>query len=303
MLTGKKILLTGIMGRVGGNFGTVLSQHNEVWAIDRFSNDEQRKVWEKLGIKTVVCDFSTGNFDGVPDDCEYVIHVAANIYPASFEEGMRDNAEGAGLLMFHCRKAKAFLHVSTTGVYAHHPDPTHRYTTEDPIGGGTMGHYNGTKAAGEGAVRTVARILNLPTIICRLDVQYGTYADGGLPVNQFRNVINGKPNRLPASYPVMHAPVHEDDLAAFIEPCLKAASVPVTTVNWCGDDALQAEEWVNYMAGLAGVKPIYEYTDENPWPTCIPDNARRLAITGPCKVHWKDGMRRVVEYWEPRIKG
>jgi nucleoside-diphosphate-sugar epimerase len=41
-----------------------------------------------------------------------------------------------------------------------------------------MGHYTGTKAAGEGAVRAMARVLSLPTVICRMDVQYGTWRQG-----------------------------------------------------------------------------------------------------------------------------
>ena len=29
---------------------------------------------------------------------------------------------------------------------------------------------------------------------------------------------------------------------------------------------------------------------------------KRIAITGPCRAHWRDGVRRLVEVWEPRLR-
>jgi len=94
-------------------------------------------------------------------------------------DGMRANAEAPALLMQYVRSARAFLHVSTTGVYVEHDDPWYRAVETDVIGGSKlMGHYTGTKAAGEGAVRAMALVLSLPTVICRMDVQYGTWRQG-----------------------------------------------------------------------------------------------------------------------------
>ena len=91
---------------------------------------------------------------------------------------MRANAEAPALLMRHARSARAFLHVSTTGVYLEHRRSRGTGRSETDVIGGSklMGHYTGTKAAGEGAVRAMARVLDLPTVICRMDVQYGTYS-------------------------------------------------------------------------------------------------------------------------------
>ena len=165
-----------------------------------------------------------------------------------------------------------------------------------------MGHYTGTKAAGEGAVRAMARVLNLPTVICRMDVQYGTYADGGLPVMFLADIINGVPIVLPKSHDWVKALVHQDDLRSFIAPSLAAAAVPATTVNWSGDEALKGEEWIRYLGSLVGVEPVFVYDDDRARPGGAPSAALRTSITGPAVVGWREGLRRTVEYWAPRIR-
>jgi hypothetical protein len=32
------------------------------------------------------------------------------------------------------------------------------------------------------------------------------------------------------------------------------------------------------------------------------DATYRKTITGPCQVSWKEGLRRIVEFWEPRLR-
>ena len=53
---------------------------------------------------------------------------------AQLEQAIRVNVEGTGLLLQHCRKAKAALIVSSQGVYSPHPDPMHLYAETDPVG-------------------------------------------------------------------------------------------------------------------------------------------------------------------------
>jgi len=162
MLKGRKILITGLTGRLGGAVAKALAHDNELWGLARYSGAGQKEYWEAAGVRTIVGDYGRGDLAAVPDDCEYVVHIAANCEPNSHEEGMIDNAEGVGRLMYHCRKAKAFLHTSTVGVYAHKDDPEALYSEDDPVGGGSLGHYTGTKLAGEGAARAFPRYSTYP---------------------------------------------------------------------------------------------------------------------------------------------
>jgi len=293
-----------VTGQVANAIAKRLATHNEIWAIARFTEPGSRELIESYGITTRFADFATGVFENVPEDFEYVLHFAANTRTKTSEEGMVINAEGAGILMNYFRRAKAFFHCSTDGVYAPNADPYHEYNEEiDQIGGGRLGHYPPTKTAAEGAVRAFARVLNLPTVIARLDVAYGTEAgDGGLPGMQLDQLVKGEPIKLPKSWTCIHQPIHEDDLTEHIGPLLAAASVPATVVNWGGDERVKVEDWVRYLGEVCGIEPIFNFTDEDPLPQGILDNTRRLKITGPCKVPWREGMREMVRLRYPDLK-
>jgi nucleoside-diphosphate-sugar epimerase len=303
MRGGQRILVTGFTGRLGGAFAEFLAADNEVTGITLAASDEQLASWRARGVDPYVIDLAGEDYGGLPRDFDYVVHTAAAVYPKDFADGMRANAEAPALLMRHVRSARAFLHVSTTGVYVERDDPWYRAVETDVIGGSKlMGHYTGTKAAGEGAVRAMARVLGLPTVICRMDVQYGTYSDGGLPVMFLASILNRQPIVLPRSHDWVKALVHQDDLRAFIAPCLAAATVPATTVNWSGDEALKGEDWIGYLGSLVGVDPVYVYDDDKARPGGAPSAALRTTITGPATVGWREGLRRTVEFWEPRIR-
>jgi hypothetical protein len=89
---------------------------------------------------------------------------------------------------------------------------------------------------------------------------------------------------------------------AFIAPCLAAATVPATTVNWSGDEAVKGEDWIGYLGSLVGTQPVYAYDDEGARPGGAPSAALRTSITGPATVSWQEGLERIVRYWEPRIR-
>lgn len=302
-MRGQRILVTGFTGRLGGAFTDYLAKDNDVTAVSLSAADEQLAAWRERGVDPYVVDLAGDDYGNLPADFDYVVHTAAAVYPKTFADGLRDNADAPAFLMRHVRSAKAFLHVSTTGVYAAHPDPWYRHTEEDVTGGSVlMGHYTGTKNAGEGAVHAMARQLGLPTVICRMDVQYGTYSNGGLPVMFLANILNRTPIPLPKSYDWVKSLIHQDDLCSFIAPCLAQADVIAPVYNWAGDLAVKAEEWLGYLGELVGIEPIYDYDDAKARPGGAASPEKRIGVTGPAKVHWREGLQRIVEFWEPRIR-
>src|SRR5690606_38232895 len=94
----------------------------ELWGLARYSRPGSKEEAAAMGVRPVVGHVATGDFGETPQDFDYVLHFAPNTKPGTTEIGMAQNAEGTGLLMNHCRKAKAFLHVSATGCYLQHPD-------------------------------------------------------------------------------------------------------------------------------------------------------------------------------------
>jgi nucleoside-diphosphate-sugar epimerase len=135
----------------------------------------------------------------------------------------------------------------------------------------------------------MARALDLPTTIARINASYGP--NGGLPAYHCDAVAAGRavPLRSPDQSP--YSPIHEDDLAAQVAPLLDAAAAPATIVNWCGDETVTAEQWCALFGERLGVEPELSYYDlPGSQPGSAADPARRRSLTGPCTVGWRDGM-------------
>jgi len=125
-LTGQRILVTGFTGRLGGAFAEYLAADNEVTGVAVEATDEALANWRARGVIPYVVDLAADDYDGLPAHFDYVVHTAAAVYPKDFDDGMRANAEVPALLMRHVRSARAFLHVSTSGVYVENRDPWYR---------------------------------------------------------------------------------------------------------------------------------------------------------------------------------
>ncbi len=110
MLTDQKILVTGATGSVAAPFIRFLAPHNEVWGAARFSREGSKQHVEALGAKPVSIDLASGDLSGLPDDFTHVLHLAHyRGAPTDVHEAIRNNGEGTGHVLHHCRKAKAAL--------------------------------------------------------------------------------------------------------------------------------------------------------------------------------------------------
>jgi nucleoside-diphosphate-sugar epimerase len=299
VLSGEKVLLTGPAGQIAFPLAKYLAHDNEVWGIARFGDPESRAKVDALGVTTRVCDLGSGEFGDLPDDFTYVLHLAAYMAPGlDFDEAIRVNAEGTGLLLSHCRTAKAALVMSTHSVYRPHDDPLHVFAETDALGEVNAAHsptYSMSKIAQEAVARSCARSLDLPVVIARMNASYGP--NGGLPTMHLDAVAAGKPVTTRWD-PCPYSPIHQDDIDAQTEALLAAASVPATVVNWAGDEPVSVQEWTAYMGELTGRNAVVDVV-ETPGTLrgSIASNERRAALTGPCTVSWRDGLSRV---WESR---
>ena len=166
MLSDEKILVTGPAGQIAFPLAESLARDNEVWGIARFGNPATRDEVEAAGVTTRTGDLGGGDFGDLPDDFTYVLHLAALMAPdEDYDEAIRVNAEGTGLLLAHCRKAKAALVMSTQSTYRPHEDPAHVFLETDPLGDAHSLHsppYSISKIAQEAVARYCARALDLP---------------------------------------------------------------------------------------------------------------------------------------------
>jgi nucleoside-diphosphate-sugar epimerase len=300
-LTGQRILVTGVTGQIAFPMASFLAApelDNEVFGLARFGGEGDRSRVEAAGIVPVVADLGGGDLSAVPADVDYVLHLATfQAGGLDYDHALRVNAEGTGLLLHHCRSAKGVLVTSTASVYEPNPDRWHVFAETDPLGDTHAPHsptYSISKITEEAVARTMCRVLDLPVTIARINASYGP--NGGLPAIHLGQIARGETVVLRAPGPTPYSPIHQDDLNAQAGPLLSAASVPATIVNWGGDEVVTAEDWCAYLGEVAGRQPTIEKVV---FPGAVTGSVmstdRRMAITGPCTVPWKDGMRRMAE--------
>jgi UDP-glucuronate 4-epimerase len=299
-MRGAKILITGPTGQVASPIAQSLATDNEVWGIARFTNASAREELEKAGVRCETVNLAAGEFDALPSDFDYVLNLAV-AKSGNWEKDLAANAESVGLLMAHCRNAKAFLHCSSGAVYDP-PDDEPR-TERSALGDNhkpLFPTYSISKIAGEVVARTMARALGVPTIIGRLNVPYGD--NGGWPFYHMEMTLAGIPIPVPAGGPARYNPIHEDDIIATIPKLLAAASVPATTLNWCGEQTVSLQDWCNYLGSLVGKEPVFQESAQalrgNPT-----DSSRMRELVGSTTVDWRDGMRRMAAKFHPELVG
>ncbi len=298
MLTDRKILVTGLTGQIAGPMAAELARDNEVWGLARYSEPGSRERAEAAGITACTADLGDGTFDGLPDDFTHVLHLAAFQGPGDdYDAAIRTNAEGTGLLLAHCRRAEAAIVASTFSVYEPNPDPWHRFRETDPLGNQRQPHsatYSVSKIAQEAVARTIARVLGLRVTIARINAAYGP--NGGLPGYHLDWLRAGEPVSLREPGPTPYSPIHQDDMNAQVEALFDAAASPATIVNWAGDEVVAAEDWIALLGERLGVTPEIRYVANPSGLRGIgADVTRRTAITGPCRIGWREGIGRLVE--------
>lgn len=297
MVSGKKILVTGTTGRIAYPLALSLAKDNDVWGIARFTDQGRRSALESVGVSTRVVDLGDPDFSEVPDDFDHVLHLAAYLGGGTdFDYALDVDAVGTGLLLSHVRAAESVLVMSTTGVYRPNPDPYHAYSETDPLGDPInpgIPTYGVCKVAEEAVARFCAREFGIKIVIGRMNASYGD--TGGLPGTHLDKIVAGETIKL-RSDPAPYSPIHDDDIAAHVHTLLEAASSPPTIVNFGGDVVVTAQEWCAYFGELVGIEPKIEVV---PVPGSQPgialDATKRISITGPDQVHWRDGMRRMAQ--------
>jgi UDP-glucuronate 4-epimerase len=313
VISGERILVTGVTGTIGSALALHLAPENDVLGVARFADSttraketftaaatppptralSTREALEAAGVTVRAADLAVGDLGDLPDDFTYVLHLAwLRAGLDQLEEAFRANVEGAGLVLQHCRKAKAALVMSGMGVYSANDDPWWLYNERDPIGRGATAYAPTSPACKlglESVARFCARAFELPVVITRLNTLTGL--PGTFPAMHIDAVMNGQTMRAPSD-PTPHSPIHIDDMKWMLEPLLDAASTTACITNWCGDDVTTVQEWMRDAAAWSGREAdlVIESVVGSPAGSSA-DPTRRRSITGPCLTTFGETFR------------
>jgi nucleoside-diphosphate-sugar epimerase len=298
MLTGERILVTGVTGRVAKPIALALAADNQVIGAARFSDPATRDELAAGRIECVPVDLVQGDLSDVPDDVTVVLNFGV-VKTGRFDDDLAGNVEALGLLMEHCSGARAILHCSSTAVYQ--PNGHRAFLETDPLGDNHrvlpgLDTYSISKIAAEAMCHYASRRFGLAASIARLNVPYGS--NGGWPSRHLDAILARQPIPVHVDAPSVYNPIHEDDLLLQIEPLLDAAATPPTVVNWGGSDAVSIEDWCGYLGEMVGIEPDFAPTDATLESVTV-DVTKLTSIVGPATVRWRDGFRRMVEARHP----
>jgi UDP-glucuronate 4-epimerase len=299
-LRNRKVVITGVTGQVARPLAIALARDNEVYGAARFTDLQAREALEAAGVRCVGVDLLARDVSGLPPDAEYVLHFAVS-KTNNWEVDLAANSGGLASLMEHHQHATAFLHCSTTGVYK--PEGHRQFTEDGPLGDNHgvwpfLRTYSICKIAAEGTARWAAERFSLPTTIARLSVPYGD--GGGWPAIHLHMMLSGNAVPVHVDAPSVYHPLHQDDILAMVPKLLGVASVPATTVNWGGSEAVSIEEWCTYLADLTGTEATFAPTDQTIDSVQI-DTSRMHELIGRTTVPWRDGMARMARALHPDI--
>jgi nucleoside-diphosphate-sugar epimerase len=299
-LEGTKILITGATGMVSRPLVAEYGKRARIYAMARFVRNEDRSAIEALGATPIAADLADPKtFSAIPEDIDYVINCAVG-RSNKFDQDFAANADGVGFLIARCCGAKAFLQMSTTGVYEYRGHEPHKES--DPLGDShrsMFATYSISKIAGERVCMFAARQFRIPTTIARLCVPYGNI--GGWPYFHLMMMKNGAPIEVHPERPNYYNLLHVDDYIEKIPRLLAAATPDVTLTNFAGAPRVSIEEWCGYLGELTGLKANF-VNNPKAFGSLSADLTRMHSLVGETKVDWRDGLRRMVEALAPELR-
>ncbi|WP_207796428.1 NAD-dependent epimerase/dehydratase family protein [Pseudohalioglobus lutimaris] len=298
-LAGCKLLVTGPTGQVAMPVVEHFARVADVYALARFSKQEDRDRIASMGAKVIAADLSRPDtLAAIPDDIDYVLNFAV-VKSGDFEYDLAANGEGVGNLMMRCPRAKGFVHFSSTAVYEYAGQEPRKENS--PLGDNhrvMFPTYSISKIAAETVCRFVAHQQGIPTTIARLSVPYGD--NGGWMYFHMLMMQQGIPIEVHPDAPNYYNPLHVDDYIAKIPYLLGAASEEVTTMNFGGSQKVSIEEWCAYIGELTGLEASFS-ANPRAFGSLAIDTTKMEELIGPTSVDWRDGILRQLQSLAPGV--
>ena len=297
MISGRRLLITGVTGKAVLPIAAALAQTNEVYGQARFSAAGEREAVAALGIIPCAADFARGDLEHLPKSVDHLLHFSWMRGGANdLEEAMRVNVETTGLLLSRYRQAKSALIVSSSAVYRGQADPLYRYCEGDAVGPGpsvAAATSSVCKIGMEAVARFAAQCFDIPVTIARLNTVMGPHL--AYYGKQVSAILQGQEIILPHAHNA-HNPIHVLDMLAHIPALLDAAGRVPLTVNWSGDEIIPTQDVLHYMAARTGT-PAKVTIKSAPGLAggTVTDWQKRLSITGPCQKSFDEALSQMLK--------
>jgi nucleoside-diphosphate-sugar epimerase len=287
-LSGRRVLVTGASGLVALPVAVELAKSNEVYAVARFSDPEQKRLVERAGARAISFDLANPDLSPLPKSVDVVINYA--VLPFTNRNHYDVNAGAAGRLARRYRECQAFVQGSTGSLYEYQGERP--LLEDDPYGlHSSAENYAASKIAAEFLLEHLSEDYKMPTTIVRIFSFYGPR--GGGVTQRIDQVARGEPVSVYPGVRNIHTPLYEDD---YVEKTIAAAGLAKIggeIVNVGGTEAVTTQEYCEMAGELLGKKPIF-VENSRAWPIWA-DTTKMVKLLGPNKVSVREGVKRCVE--------
>jgi UDP-glucuronate 4-epimerase len=287
-LSGRRVLVTGASGLVAFPVARELAKTNEVYAVARFSDPEQKRMLEEAGAHTVTFDLADPDLAPLPKSVDVVINYA--VLPPTHKSAYEVNAGAVGRLARRYRDCEAFLHGSTGSLYQYQGERPLR--EDDPYGLHSSAEpYAASKIAAEFLLKHLSEDYQMPTVIVRIFSFYGPR--GGGVTQRIDQIARGQPVSVYPGVRNVHTPLFEDDYVEKTIAAVGLARTPAQIINLGGIEAVTTQEYCQIAGEILGKEPIF-VENSRAWPIWA-DTTKMVELLGPSRVSMREGVRRAIE--------
>ena len=294
-LSGKRVLVTGASGIVAFPVAAALAKDNEVFAVARYSDPEQKRKIEETGATAISFDISEEDLSPLPKEVDVVINYA--VLPPKFKNKAYDvNTGGTGRLARRYRECEAFVHGSTGSLYEYQGERPLR--EDDPYGLHSAGeNYAASKIGAEYLLKHLSEDYDLPVTLVRIFSFYGPR--GGGVTQRVDQVLRGEPVSVYPGVNNWHTPLYEDDYVEKTIACAGIAKVGAEIINVGGSEVVTTHDYCRMAGEMVGREPIFVETGTS-WPIWA-DTSKMEKLLGPSKISVREGVKRIIESAHERL--
>jgi UDP-glucuronate 4-epimerase len=292
--SGRRVLVTGASGVVAFPVAVELAKSNEVFAVARFSDPEQKLMLEEAGAHAISFDLADPDLSPLPESVDVVVNYA--VLPPTHKDAYEVNAGATGRLARRYRDCTAFVHGSTGSLYAYQGERPLR--EDDPYGlHGSAENYAASKIAAEFLLQHLSVDYQLPVVMVRIFSFYGPR--GGGVTQRIDQIIRGEPVSVYPGVRNVHTPLYQDD---YVEKTIAAAGIAkvgAEIVNVGGTEAVTTQQYCEMAGEILGKEPIF-VENSKAWPIWA-DTTKMVELLGPNKVSVREGVLRTIDAATERL--
>lgn len=269
-----EILILGVGGKMGPTLAELLVRAGarRVIGVSRFSDEEQRRYLEGIGVETVKADLLDELALVDLPEAPYVYLMAGFKFGATGNEPLTwaMNAWLPGRVLQRYPESQ-IVYVSSGNVYAYTAVAGQGAREEDALG--PIGEYAQSRLGGERIAQYFCQEQGTPLVIARLF--YATELRYGIIHDLAWKVYRGEPIDLSMGYVNQ---IWQGDANAYLARLFPLCNSPATVINLTGPEVLSVRHLACQLGELLGRKPVF--TGQEADTALLGDASRLLAQFG-----------------------